>query len=83
MLKEHKDTLKQLSKENYQYFEIAEGLHPELLRALESLLCGEDILLTINKACYLLQNDTYDYVGYHKVTFTNIQNLRTVNLHKL
>ena len=80
---EHKETLKQLSKDSHDYFEVTEGEHPELVALLNDVLQGEFMQLTINKRCYLVQQDTYDFVGYRMVTFINLLTIKTVNLADL
>ena len=80
---EHKETLKQLSKDSPDYFEVAVSGHLELVYLLNALLQGEFIQLTINKRCYLVQQDMYDFVGSRMVTFTNLSTIKTVNLADL
>ena len=80
---EYKETLKQLSKDSPDYFEVTEGEHPQLVTLLNDLLQGEFMQLTINKRCYLVQQDTYDFVGYQMVTFINLSTIKTVNLTNL
>lgn len=80
MKAQHKELLKQLSKDSPDYFEVTEGKHPVLVEELNKLLQGEFLQLTINKRCYLLQQDTYDFVGYQMITFVNISSIRNINL---
>ena len=79
----HKELLKQLSKDSHDYFEVTEGKHPELVEELNSIIQGEFVQLTINKRCYLIQQDHYDFVGYQMVTFTNLSTTRNLNLNEL
>ncbi|AUR84787.1 hypothetical protein NVP1063O_120 [Vibrio phage 1.063.O._10N.261.45.C7] len=79
----HKELLKQLSKDSHDYFEVTEGKHPELVEELNNLIQGEYVQLTINKRCYLVQQDTYDFVGYQTVTFTNLSTTKNLNLSDL
>ncbi len=80
---EHKQLLRRLSKESTEYFEVTEGSHPELVQVLNGIIQEEFVQLTINKRCYLIQQETYDFVGYEMVTFTNLTTIRNINLTDL
>ncbi|CAH9013909.1 conserved hypothetical protein [Vibrio phage 277E43-1] len=80
---EQKELIKQLSKSSPNYFEITEGDHPQLLKELSTISQGEYIQLAINKRCYLLQQDIYDFVGTEKVTFTNLSSIKNLNITEL
>jgi hypothetical protein len=83
MKTENKQLLRELGKQNFNYFEVEELNNKELFKDIEKLLTDDKVLLTINKSCYLLVLEYNSYAMEYKIIFENVYSIPSVNLRDI